>query len=217
MSGAKRPSAKRRWQVVPSANAGHRSDDRAYGRSESGVHDRQSTDPPLPPIASPPPMLVAMPEPQRTSAQIIIEEIRRQVDHQVSAADALDTKALAIFAGAAAVAAFIAPRVTVATPDQIGTSLGTFTFLIGALVCLLFAVRPRIGGFSNGPSADDIALRIDDPAGSLERELVPAFVSVRTRNEDFLSSKGGWIINAMRFLIATVIGIAAMVGVGAIR
>lgn len=38
----------------------------------------------------------------KTSAQIIIEEVRRQVDLQVSAAEGLDTKAMAIFAGVAA-------------------------------------------------------------------------------------------------------------------
>src|SRR5258708_40366863 len=110
----------------------------------------------------------------RSSALIIVEEIRRQVDHQVSAVDAIDTKAMAIFAGAAAVAAFIAPRVVVPSVAAASAAVGTFLLLLGALVCLLFAVRPRIGGFSNGPNVAQLAERIDDPAGSLEHELVPA-------------------------------------------
>jgi hypothetical protein len=157
-----------------------------------------------------------MPESERTSAQIIIDEIRRQVDHQVTAADALDTKAMAIFAGAAAVAAFITPRVTVVTPEQITAATYTLLVLLGALFCLLLAVRPRVGGFSNGPNASEVAERLDDPPRSLERELVPAFVGVRTTNEAFLRSKGDWVIRALVFLIATVIGMAVMVATGAI-
>lgn len=155
-------------------------------------------------------------EPERTSAQIIIEEIRRQVDHQVTAVDALDTKAMAIFAGAAAVAAFLAPRVTVANLGQTVAAIGTLGLLVGAMICLLLAVRPRVGGFSNGPNVAQVAERIDDPAGDLERDLVPAFVGVRRNNEAFLTSKGDWTIRALWCLIGTVAGMAIMVGVGAI-
>ena len=157
----------------------------------------------------------AMAESERTSAQMIVEEIRRQVDLQVTAADALDTKAMAIFASAAGVAAFIAPRVTVSSLGQTAAAVGTLALLVGALICLLFAVRPRIGGFSNGPDVVQVAKRIDDPAGSLERELVPAFVGVRGKNESFLASKGDWTIRAMLCLIGTVVGVSVMVGVGA--
>lgn len=83
----------------------------------------------------------------------------------------LDTKAMAIFAGVAAVAAFIAPRVTVSNDGQIAAAIGTFGLLVGAMICLLFAVRPRIGGFSNGPNVEQIAARIDDPTSSLEHAL----------------------------------------------
>jgi len=157
-----------------------------------------------------------MAEPERTSAQIIIEEIRRQVDLQVTAADALDTKAMAIFAGIAAVAALIAPRVTVENSGQVIAAVGTFGFLVGAMICLLLAVRPRVGGFSNGPNVEQVAAWIDDPTSSLERALVPAFVGVRKINEDFLKSKADWTVRALRCLVATVVGMAAMVGVGAI-
>lgn len=160
-----------------------------------------------------------MPDPERTSAQIILEEIRRQVDHQVTAADSADTKAMAIFGGAAAVAALIVPRATVSPSDalQIGASIITLGLLVAALICLLQSVQPRIGGFSNGPNVDQLALRIDDQPASLEHELVESFVKVRNRNAAFLDSKGGWTINAQGFLIGTVVGMALMVGVGAIK
>ncbi len=161
--------------------------------------------------------MAAMPKPERTSAQIIIEEIRRQVDLQVSAADAMDTKAMAVSAGVVAFAAFIAPRVIVADNWQKLAAVVTLAFLLGALVCLLLAVRPRVGGFSNGPDVGQIAARIDDPAASLERKLVPAFVGVRNINEAFLNSKSDWIIWALRCLIGTILGMAVMVGVGAIK
>jgi hypothetical protein len=152
-----------------------------------------------------------------TAPQLIVEEIRRQVDHQVSAADSLDTRSMAIFAGVAAVAAFIGPRVNVTSTERQLAAAVTLAALVAALICLLFAVRPRVGSFSNGPDVHQLAERIGDPGASLEVELVPAFVQVRDRNETFLASKGDWIIRALRSLIGTVLGIGWMVGVGAIK
>jgi hypothetical protein len=156
-----------------------------------------------------------------TAAGLIVEEIRRQVDHQVTAADGADTKAMAIFAGVAAVAAFVGPHVVVHAPAELNlatiATVASFVLLIAALVCLLFAVKPRIGGFSNGPDVDEMAARIDDSATALERELVGAFVAVRKINEAFLKSKGDWTIRAMWSLIGTVVGMLVMVGVGVIR
>lgn len=152
----------------------------------------------------------------KTSAQVIIEEVRRQVDLQVSAAEGLDTKAMAIFAGVAAVAALIAPRVAVGNCVQGLVAIATFLALIGALICLLLAVRPRIGGFSNGPGVDQVAERIDFATDALERDLVPAFVAVRKLNEDFLRAKGDWVIRALGLLLLAVVCIMVMVGVGAL-
>lgn len=161
--------------------------------------------------------IAVMPEPERTSAQIIVEEIRRQVDLQVTASNGLDTKAMAIFAGVAAVAAFIAPRVVVETPRQTLDALATFGILLAALACLLLAVRPRVGAFSNGPNVDQLAERADDQASNLERDLVPSFVKVRDRNEEYLKQKSSWILRALVCLFAAVVGMAFMVGVGAIK
>lgn len=160
-----------------------------------------------------------MPDRERTSAQIILEEIRRQVDQQVTAADSADTKAMAIFGGAAAVAALIAPRATVVGSDglRIAASIATLGLLVAALICLLRSVRPRIGGFSNGPNVKELAAGIDDDPAGLERDLVPAFVGVRTKNEAFLQSKAGWTIKAQLCLIGTVVGMAVMVAVGAVK
>ncbi|MGO9179281.1 MAG: hypothetical protein ACLQHS_08400 [Candidatus Limnocylindrales bacterium] len=158
-----------------------------------------------------------MAEQERTSAQIIVEEIRRQVDLQVKAADALDTKAMAIFAGTGAVAAFISPRVTVAGNGQAAAAIVTFALLIGALLCLLLAVRPRIAGFSNGPDVADLAAYVNAPPNELEAALVPSFVKVRNINENVLKSKGDWIVWALRSLIGAVAGMAAMVVTGALK
>ncbi len=161
--------------------------------------------------------MVAMPKPERTSAQIIIEEIRRQVDLQVSAAQGLDNRAMAVFGGVAAVAAIVADRVVVADDSQKIAAGLTLAALLGALFCLLMSVVPRIGHFSNGPDVTDLGGWVGKPIERLEQALVPSFVEVRNRNEDFLKAKGRWMIGALACLIATVVGIALMVGAGAIQ
>jgi len=154
---------------------------------------------------------------KRTSSQIIVEEIRRQVDLQISAHDALDTKAMAIFSGIAAIAAFVAPRVAIDNPYRIVATGATFGLLLGALACLLLAVRPRIGGFSNGPKVDQIGERIGQDPASLEADLVPAFVKVRNQNEKVLASKGEATVFGLRLVFGAVVGVGAMVVVGAVK
>lgn len=160
--------------------------------------------------------MAAMAEIERSSPQIIVEEIRRQVDLQARAADGLDTRAMAIFAGISAVAAIVAPRVKVTDGSQIaaGATLGA---LILALICLLQAVRARIEGFSNGPDVDDLKAYADLPAADLQRELVDAFVGVKKENEDFLKCKGGWMIRSLVCVMGTVAGIAWLVAVGGLQ
>lgn len=153
----------------------------------------------------------------RTAPQLIIEELRRQVDHQVTANDGLDTKALAIFGGVAAVAAFIVPRVGTTTEDQQRLAMFTFVALLGSLGSLLWAVRPRVKGFSNGPDVTALAKWIDSAPADLERELVTAFVQVRDQNEGVVAAKGRWTVIALGFLIATVVGMAGMVAAGGIK
>ncbi len=149
-----------------------------------------------------------MPQDTKRSAQIIVDEIRRQVDLQVKAADGLDTRAMAIFAGVAAVAAVVASRVSLASNTQRLAASVTLVALLAALGCLLQAVRGRIGGFSNGPDVEDLAAYAQLPASDLEHELVDAFVKVRQKNESFLKCKARWVIRSLVCLIVTVAGIA---------
>ena len=161
--------------------------------------------------------MARMAETERTSPQIIVEEIRRQVDLQVSAFTGIETKAMAVFGGVAAVAAIIADRVKVENGWQALAAGLTLATLLAALVSLLMSVLPRIGGFSNGPDVVELGGRIDEPTVELERDLVPSFVEVRKRNEKALRSKGMWMIGALSCLIGTVGGIAFMVVVGAVK
>lgn len=161
--------------------------------------------------------MAVMPQRERTSAQIIVDEIRRQVELQAKASEGLDTRAMAVFGGVAVVAVLVADRVTVHDVLQGVAAVITLGLLLGALFCLLMSVLPKIGKFSNGPDVSQLGKRISEKPSDLERELVSSFVKVRGLNEDFLKSKAGWMINALWFLIGTVIGIAFMVGVGAIK
>ena len=54
-------------------------------------------------------------------------------------------------------------------------------------------------------------------ASNLECDLVPSFVKVWHRNEEYLKEKSSWILRALMCLFAAVVGMAFMVGVGAIK
>jgi hypothetical protein len=148
---------------------------------------------------------------------MIVEEIRRQVELQSQAADGMDTRAMAVFAGAAAVAAILAPRVSLTSDGPRAAASVTLGLLLFALFCLLEAIRARVGGFSNGPDVDDLKEYIDASPADLEAALVDAFVAVKKANEEFLAGKAHWMTASLLSLMATVAGIAWLVAVGGVK
>jgi hypothetical protein len=156
---------------------------------------------------------------EKTTANVIIEELRRQVELQVTAATANDTKAAGLIAATFALVALVVPRVQLVTSCQVVAGLGTFALVIATLVFLALSIRPRIEGFSYGPGGGDMLafLDDDDPAEDLERANARAYVDVRSMNETVIHSKAESLINGIKCLIATVIGLGAMLAVGGIK
>jgi hypothetical protein len=157
-----------------------------------------------------------MPEP--STASLIILELRRQVDHQLSASASVDTKAAGLIAGTFALFALVVPRVQVATLCQTIAALVTFGLVLAALSRFALATMPRIKGFSYGPEADDMLRFLDDgdPVESLEEAVAHAYAEIRSRNEGAVVAKSEALNQGIVLLVVTVIGLGAMVAVGGI-
>jgi hypothetical protein len=157
------------------------------------------------------------PTTDKGSAELIVDEIRRQVDHQVMAASSADTKATALFAGTATVATLILPRIGLTSANQAAISFLALASLVAALGCFIEALRPRTGKFSYGPSAAALGERVGSAPDELQVDLAESFVAVRARNEGFLRIKASATTGGLYFLIATLVGMAALAGLGAIK
>lgn len=151
-----------------------------------------------------------------TAPALIVEELRRQVDHQLTAAASHDTKAAGLIAATFALVALVVPRVHVNDPVPAALTAVTFIFAILTLWFLLQVIRPQVGGFSYGPSADSLRGFAQDEADVLEREMVDAFVDARNGNEGVLQAKADSLVWGIRCLIVVVVGLGAMLAGGAI-
>lgn len=154
----------------------------------------------------------------KTTAAFIILELRRQVDHQVTAAASVDTKAAGLIAATLALFALVVPRIVVATAAQVVVGVVTIGLVIATLGLLTLAIKPRVRAFSYGPDAQDMMafLDDDDPVDALEEAVARAYRDVRSRNESEIQSKSEALIGGIGFLILTVIGLGAMVVVGGV-
>jgi hypothetical protein len=157
--------------------------------------------------------------PDKTTPGLIVDELRRHVELQVAASTAIDTKAAGLIAATFALVALVVPRVQLDTTPRVVTSLATFGLVLATLMLLAISTRPRIGGFSYGPDAADMLafLEDDDPPDTLEKEIARAYGVVRGNNEAALQSKAESLINGIKCLIATVVGLAIMLAAGGIK
>lgn len=152
-----------------------------------------------------------------TPAALVIEEIRRQVDFQISTSGAIDTKATALVGAIFVLVAAVVPRVRIDTIEQVVATAGTFELAIATMVLLAAAIRGRIGGYSYGPRTDQMLEYLDRDVDDFNRELAKSFVKVRNVNEAANQGKTKALNGAIYMLIATTIGLGIMLAVGAIE
>lgn len=154
-----------------------------------------------------------------STAGIVVDQLRRQVDHQISAATATDTKAAGLIAATFALTALLIPRVRADGTLEVGVAVATLGAVFVTLLSLLLSIAPRVAGFSYGPDAADMIAFVDDgddPA-DLEAAIAHAFVSVRATNEKVMAEKSDRLVTGIASLIVTVLGLGAMLAVGAIE
>lgn len=153
-----------------------------------------------------------------TVSDLIIAELRAQIDHQVSAADALDTKAAGLAAATFALLTFTVPHVDVSTPWRGAAAAVTVVLTLLALWQFAEALRPRAEGFSYGVDADDLlAARDSVSAAELKRSYADGLSEARKRNQGAVASKADGVVTGLRFLIAVAIGLAIMLAIGGIH
>jgi hypothetical protein len=152
----------------------------------------------------------------RSSTTLIVAELRRQVDHQLTAGAATDTKAAGLIAATFALVALVAPRVQIDGP--VGAAAATVTFGLALLTLfeLMQAIKPRVKTFSYGPNAKSLKEFLGDPVEDLEIAMVDVFAEARDDNEDALEDKAESLILGIKALIVTVLGLGVMLAGGAI-
>lgn len=153
---------------------------------------------------------------ERSAATLIVAELRRQVDHQLTAGAATDTKAAGLIAATFALVALVAPRVQIDSPVRTAAAVVTFGVVLLTLVELMQAIKPRVKTFSYGPDAKSLKEFVGEPVEDLEIEMVNVFVNARDANEAALEDKAESFILGIKALIVTVIGLGVMLAGGAI-
>jgi hypothetical protein len=153
------------------------------------------------------------PEPE-LGASSIAAELQRQVDHQIAAADSIDTRGTALLAGLGALTGLVLPRFGLATDSDIRIPAVTLGLLVGTLGALLRAIRPRAGGFSYGPDPELLVAHVRRSKNVVDAAIADSLAGVRDRNEKALQQKGGTLVLAMGLFVAATIGVAAMAGGG---
>ncbi len=159
---------------------------------------------------------VATPNPE--TAKLIVTELRRQVDAQISASASIDTKAAGLIAATFALVALVIPRVQLDVPCQSAIAFVAAIAVLATLLLLFSALVPRKRRWSNGPTAASmLAFLLDgDEPGELEIAMAVAYQDVRDRNESVLGEKATALNFGVGALIATVVALMLLVIVGGI-
>jgi hypothetical protein len=91
-----------------------------------------------------------------TTDEFIVQELRAQIDHQVSGADALDTKAAALAAATFALFTFTLPHVNIDTCPRTIFAFVVIGLTLAAIGLFASSLRPRKEAFAYGVNAVDL-------------------------------------------------------------
>jgi hypothetical protein len=151
-----------------------------------------------------------------TTDERIAGELRSQIDHQVTAADALDTKAAALAAATFALFTFTLPHVDISTLERAVVATFTVALTLGAIGLFALTLRPRKAKFGYGADASDMLAAREAAEDGFLRSFNVGLQDARTRNETVIQEKADGITYGLWFLIATGIGLAILLGLGGI-
>jgi hypothetical protein len=147
----------------------------------------------------------------------IAVELRAQIDHQIAAADAIDTKAAALAAATFALFTFTLPHVDVSTQARANVAALIVLATLAAIGCFALSLKPRKGAFSYGADAGDMVAERDVDADVFVREFVDGLHIARTSNETTLRNKADTLIYGLWLLVAVGVGLALLLALGGIN
>jgi hypothetical protein len=152
----------------------------------------------------------------RRPASFIVGELRRQVDHQITAAASIDTKAAGLIAATFALFALVVPRVvlqTVASCSSGSTHSDSSSRRWRISPCRYGPESRRSLTTRSGPAGRILG----DPLEEVEAATARAFAGVRNINATAIQTKTRSLVAGIVFLVLTVIGLGAMVLVGGLK
>lgn len=151
------------------------------------------------------------------SAKAAIEEIRRQIDHQVTAAGSVDTKGAGVLTLTGTVAGVIATRIHLDSDPRKVVGIVTFLIVVGILVSCIQAIRPR-AGFSYGADASGLVALLDQYSHEqVMLAIADSLRAARETNVAHLEAKQNWQSSALRLVVAALVAVAVMVAIEGIK
>jgi hypothetical protein len=152
-----------------------------------------------------------------TVAETIVQELRVQIDHQIAAADAFDTKGAALAAATFALFTFSLPHVEISTTSRTVAAAVAIVASLGAIASFTRSLRPRTEGFSYGVDAVELIEAGSHPAATFMRAYADGLRQARDRNEAVLKDKANGISNGLWSLLVVGIALAVLLALGGIN
>jgi hypothetical protein len=147
----------------------------------------------------------------------VISELRTQIDHQVSGADSMDTRAAALAAATFALFTFTLPHVDVSTGPRAFVAVLVVLLTLAAIGCFARAILPRKEAFAYGVDVDDLlAARAAEEAAFL-RAYEKGLRDARVKNETAVQEKAAGVANGLWLLIASGVGLGILLAMGGIH
>jgi hypothetical protein len=151
------------------------------------------------------------------NAQAACQEIRTQLDHQIRTADSIDTKAWALVTVTGVVSGLIAPRLQLDDPERGIPAIIVFLVVMTLVACSILAIRPK-ADFSFGAEPTALVAELENYVEvSFALGLGEALATARQMNVRALDRKRAWYTRALLALAGSLVGIAWLVYIGAIR
>ena len=153
----------------------------------------------------------------KSNDQIIASELRAQIDHQITAADAFDSKATALAAATFALFTFTLPHVDVSSPLRGILAFSTVLFTLAAIGSFVRALTPRKGAFSYGASPDDMLTERPRQPDVFLQQFCEGLRDARNKNHTVLGTKATAITTGLWLLVAVAVSLAALLVAGGIQ
>lgn len=149
--------------------------------------------------------------------ETIIHELRAQIDHQVGAADAFDTKGAALAGATFALFTFALPHVVLANQLQVIAAALALVTTLGAFYSFIVSLQPRRRLFSYGVDARQLIDASDMAKATFMREYANGLRLARDRNEDVIRARANAIANGLWCLLAAAGALAVLFATGGIN